>query len=70
MKPQASFVLKSMASVVHFNVEYILGFQIVEREEKTVMVLEDDVRFEPFFRRKVSALLEEMKQLQLNWDLM
>lgn len=33
------------------------------------MVLEDDVWFEPFFRQKIEALLEELEVLKLDWDL-
>jgi GR25 family glycosyltransferase involved in LPS biosynthesis len=43
--------------------------QVVERGYNEVMVLEDDIRFEPFFRQKVSHMMAEMQQLQLDWDL-
>jgi collagen beta-1,O-galactosyltransferase len=43
--------------------------QVVERGYNQVMVLEDDIRFEPFFRQKVSQMMAEMHQLQLDWDL-
>jgi hypothetical protein len=43
--------------------------QVVERGYSEVMVLEDDIRFEPFFRQKVSHMMAEMHQLQLDWDL-
>ena len=43
--------------------------QVVERGYSEVMVLEDDIRFEPFFRQKVSHMMAEMRQLQLDWDL-
>lgn len=43
--------------------------QVVKKDLKVVMVLEDDVRFEPFFRQKVDALLDELRDLALPWDL-
>lgn len=42
--------------------------KVVEGGKGIAMVLEDDVRFEPFFQRKVFALLEEMKKINLEWD--
>lgn len=34
-----------------------------------VLVLEDDVRFEPYFRFKLHMLLKELRQLNVSWDL-
>ena len=34
------------------------------------MVLEDDVRFEPYFRQKVKFILSELRELNVDWDLM
>ncbi|KAL1117320.1 hypothetical protein AAG570_004646 [Ranatra chinensis] len=34
-----------------------------------VMVLEDDVKFEPFFNQKLNALLEEVVHLPMDWHL-
>jgi collagen beta-1,O-galactosyltransferase len=41
----------------------------MERGYNKVMVLEDDIRFEPFFRQKVSHIMAETLQLELDWDL-
>lgn len=43
--------------------------QVMERGYNKVMVLEDDIRFEPFFRQKVSHIMAETLQLELDWDL-
>jgi collagen beta-1,O-galactosyltransferase len=43
--------------------------QVVERGYNEVMVLEDDIRFEPFFRQKMSHMMAEIHQLQIVWDL-
>ena len=34
-----------------------------------VLVLEDDIRFEPFFRKKLYSLMGELRELRLRWDL-
>lgn len=33
------------------------------------LVLEDDVRFEPYFRFKLHAVLDELRRLRVSWDL-
>jgi collagen beta-1,O-galactosyltransferase len=43
--------------------------QVAERGYNKVMVLEDDIRFEPFFKHKVSYMMAEMQQLDVDWDL-
>lgn len=34
-----------------------------------VLVLEDDARFEPYFRFKLQMVLTELKRLKVSWDL-
>lgn len=53
-----------------FLSHYKIWQEIVKNEDELVMVLEDDVRFEPYFRQKVVNLLREAKELNLQWDLM
>uniref|UniRef100_A0A8C2CCT8 Collagen beta(1-O)galactosyltransferase 2 n=1 Tax=Cyprinus carpio TaxID=7962 RepID=A0A8C2CCT8_CYPCA len=43
--------------------------QVVERGLQRVLVLEDDVRFEPRFKRRLQTIMEDVKKAQLNWDL-
>lgn len=43
--------------------------QVVANGYRSVIVFEDDIRFEPYFRRKLDNLLLEMKRLNLDWDL-
>ncbi|KAL0280133.1 UNVERIFIED_CONTAM: hypothetical protein PYX00_001518 [Menopon gallinae] len=52
-----------------FLSHYFIWKQIVEKGYQVVMVLEDDVRFEPYFREKLTALMNELKDLDLYWDL-
>ncbi|XP_050499113.1 glycosyltransferase 25 family member [Diabrotica virgifera virgifera] len=42
--------------------------EIVEERYGTTLVLEDDIRFEPFFRHKVQNLMAEVRRIP-NWDL-
>ncbi|KAJ8419001.1 hypothetical protein AAFF_G00005000 [Aldrovandia affinis] len=44
--------------------------QVMERGLQTALVLEDDVRFEPRFKKRLMAIMENMKQTKLDWDLM
>uniref|UniRef100_A0A3P9LS18 Collagen beta(1-O)galactosyltransferase 2 n=1 Tax=Oryzias latipes TaxID=8090 RepID=A0A3P9LS18_ORYLA len=43
--------------------------QVIERGFQKVLVLEDDVRFEPRFRRRLEAIMEDVERAQLDWDL-
>ncbi|XP_075229791.1 glycosyltransferase 25 family member [Lycorma delicatula] len=52
-----------------FLSHYSVWKEVLEDDLNNVIVLEDDVRFEPFFRQKVYSLLAELKKLQLKWDL-
>lgn len=44
--------------------------QVLERGLDRVLVLEDDVRFEPRFKRRLQAIMEDIDKAQLDWDLM
>lgn len=44
--------------------------QIVDRGLQTSLVIEDDLRFEVFFKRRLQTLLQEVVQHKLDWDLM
>ncbi|XP_030640557.1 procollagen galactosyltransferase 2 isoform X2 [Chanos chanos] len=43
--------------------------QVVERGLQRVLVLEDDVRFEPRFKRRMKAIMDDIEKAQLDWDL-
>uniref|UniRef100_A0AAX7UTQ0 Glycosyl transferase family 25 domain-containing protein n=1 Tax=Astatotilapia calliptera TaxID=8154 RepID=A0AAX7UTQ0_ASTCA len=43
--------------------------QVVERDLQKVLVLEDDVRFEPRFKRRLQAIMDDTDNTQLDWDL-
>ncbi|KAG5887519.1 hypothetical protein JTB14_022132 [Gonioctena quinquepunctata] len=48
----------------HFNI----WNEIVEKGYETTLVLEDDIRFEPYFRLKVQNVMAEVRRLP-GWDL-
>uniref|UniRef100_A0A8C8A9I7 Collagen beta(1-O)galactosyltransferase 2b n=1 Tax=Oryzias sinensis TaxID=183150 RepID=A0A8C8A9I7_9TELE len=46
-----------------------LSHHSIWRQVSKVLVLEDDVRFEPRFRRRLEAIMEDVERAQLDWDL-
>lgn len=44
--------------------------KIVERQLHTSLVIEDDLRFEVFFKRRLMNLMYEVEEEGLDWDLM
>lgn len=49
---------------------FALCLQIAERQLQTSLVIEDDLRFEVFFKRRLMNLMSEVKAEGLDWDLM
>ena len=52
-----------------FKHGYIL-FQVVENKYETVLLFEDDIRFELSFRSRLKQLMDEMEKLDMDWDLL
>lgn len=44
--------------------------QMVDMQMDKALVLEDDVRFQANFKRRVLRLMEEVAQVELDWDIM
>ncbi|KZC04706.1 PREDICTED: glycosyltransferase 25 family member [Dufourea novaeangliae] len=59
----------TMGEVGCFLSHYIIWNEVIEGGYENVIILEDDVRFEPFFRQKVNYVLNELSSLQVEWDL-
>ncbi|XP_029658681.1 glycosyltransferase 25 family member [Formica exsecta] len=59
----------TMGEIGCFLSHYGIWQKVLENGYKRVMVLEDDVRFEPFFRQKVNYVLAELSYLGIEWDL-
>ena len=52
-----------------FMSHYNIWRDALNKNYQDIIVFEDDIRFEPFFRQKLSAVKEEIRQLNLEWDL-
>ncbi|XP_069792380.1 procollagen galactosyltransferase 2-like [Narcine bancroftii] len=52
-----------------FLSHYYIWKEVVDQGLKKALVLEDDNRFKPHFRRKISKLMEDIEENQLDWDL-
>ncbi|KAK2916706.1 hypothetical protein QQF64_025289 [Cirrhinus molitorella] len=52
-----------------FLSHYNIWKEIVDRGLKTSLVLEDDLRFEIFFKRRLQNLMHEVENKELDWDL-
>ncbi|KAL7883670.1 hypothetical protein SRHO_G00013280 [Serrasalmus rhombeus] len=52
-----------------FLSHYNIWKEIVERGLKASLVIEDDLRFEVFFKRRLKNLLSEVQSEDLDWDL-
>ncbi|KAL2086344.1 hypothetical protein ACEWY4_017403 [Coilia grayii] len=52
-----------------FLSHYNIWKEIVSRGLKTSLVIEDDLRFEVFFKRRLQNLMQEVESQGLDWDL-
>uniref|UniRef100_A0A674CP76 Procollagen galactosyltransferase 2-like n=1 Tax=Salmo trutta TaxID=8032 RepID=A0A674CP76_SALTR len=52
-----------------FLSHYNIWKQVVEQRLQRVLVLEDDVRFEPRFRSRLVTIMENVDRVGLDWDL-
>ncbi|KAM9819562.1 procollagen galactosyltransferase 1-like isoform 1-T1 [Syngnathus typhle] len=52
-----------------FLSHYNIWKEIADRGLQTSLVIEDDLRFEVFFKRRLQALLQEVTTHKLDWDL-
>lgn len=59
----------TMGEIGCFLSHYSIWQTIVEQELNDVLVLEDDIRFEPYFKERASLLLDEARSIG-GWDLM
>ncbi|RXN35365.1 procollagen galactosyltransferase 2-like protein [Labeo rohita] len=53
-----------------FLSHYNIWKKVVELQQQQVLVLEDDVRFEPNFKSRLNTIMEDARQSGLQWDLM
>ncbi|XP_050993353.1 procollagen galactosyltransferase 2 [Labeo rohita] len=52
-----------------FLSHYNIWKKVVELQQQQVLVLEDDVRFEPNFKSRLNTIMEDARQSGLQWDL-
>lgn len=43
---------------------------MVDQQYDKALIFEDDVRFQANFKRRVLRLMEEVQQVELDWDIM
>ncbi|KAF2984600.1 hypothetical protein EK904_003546 [Melospiza melodia maxima] len=53
-----------------FLSHYYIWKEVVSRGLEKTLVIEDDVRFEHQFKRKLMKLMDDIEQAQLDWELM
>ncbi|XP_052872719.1 glycosyltransferase 25 family member isoform X1 [Anopheles cruzii] len=58
----------TMGEIGCFLSHYYIWEEMVRLEQKEVLVLEDDIRFEPFFRRRAYRVLQDARRIG-GWDL-
>uniref|UniRef100_A0A8C3A291 Cerebral endothelial cell adhesion molecule n=1 Tax=Cyclopterus lumpus TaxID=8103 RepID=A0A8C3A291_CYCLU len=52
-----------------FLSHYFIWKEMVDLQMNMTLVLEDDVRFQANFKRRVLLLMEEVEQVELDWDI-
>ncbi|XP_051963838.1 procollagen galactosyltransferase 2-like [Xyrauchen texanus] len=52
-----------------FLSHHFIWKQVVERGLQRVLVLEDDVRFEPRFKGRLQTIMKDVEKAKLDWDL-
>ncbi|XP_026525051.1 procollagen galactosyltransferase 2 [Notechis scutatus] len=66
--PYSSRVL-TRGEIGCFLSHYYIWKEIVSREMEKCLVIEDDVRFEHQFKKKLTKLMDDIERAQLDWDL-
>ncbi|XP_023218835.1 procollagen galactosyltransferase 1-A-like [Centruroides sculpturatus] len=59
----------TMGEIGCFLSHYKIWEEIVKKQYRSAIIFEDDIRFESYFRRKLSNLLKEARGISLQWDL-
>lgn len=58
----------TMGEVGCFLSHYLIWEKMVAEKQQEVLVFEDDIRFEPYFKEKIVSLMEEARKIG-GWDL-
>ena len=52
-----------------FLSHYFIWLKVIALNLEKVLVLEDDVDFEPYFRQNLETVLREVEEVDPEWDL-
>ena len=52
-----------------FLSHYFIWLKMIAHEMDRVLVLEDDIDFQPFFRQNLETVLREVEEVDPEWDL-
>ncbi|XP_061490043.1 procollagen galactosyltransferase 2 isoform X2 [Rhineura floridana] len=52
-----------------FLSHYYIWKEVMDRELEKILVIEDDVRFEHQFKKKLTKLMDDIERAQLDWEL-
>nr|XP_060630476.1 procollagen galactosyltransferase 2 [Anolis sagrei ordinatus] len=66
--PYSSRVL-TRGEIGCFLSHYYIWKEVVDREMEKTLVIEDDVRFEHQFKKKLTKLMDDIERAQLDWEL-
>ncbi|ESO96194.1 hypothetical protein LOTGIDRAFT_231876 [Lottia gigantea] len=59
----------TMGEIGCFLSHYTIWEEVIAKKYEKILIFEDDVRFEPYFKRKLYHLMDEVDKLVPNWDL-
>ena len=60
----------TMGEIGCFLSHYFIWKDVVEKSYKDVVVFEDDLRFEPYFRTKLNFIMKLVGEKVPDWDMM
>lgn len=58
----------TMGEIGCFLSHYKIWEKIVEKQQEQVLILEDDIRFEPYFKDKAESVMEQIRNV-IEYDL-
>ena len=64
------YLIKNRYWTSHRVSSHWCPLQVIDRELEKTLVIEDDVRFEHQFKKKLMKLMDDIDQAQLDWELM
>lgn len=60
----------TMGEIGCFLSHYFIWKDMIEKGYSEIIVFEDDLRYEPYFRTKLANIMHLVSQKQPDWDLM